>query len=228
MLNCISINQFASWTFALPAESKTMMRDNDIRRELDSLLHWRHSYENDTLIRHEMGLCANRRRIDIAVINGEISGYEIKSDADRLTRLARQAHTYELVLDRATLVTTQRHLKKAEDILPTWWGITLARPDHGLITLDVVRDAHTNTAQDPISIAQLLWREEAMQELKALGLSKGLSKTPRHYVWLELAQAIPIDDLRRIVRERLKGRQDWPGGLPRGQSDGTRSSITTR
>ena len=36
----------------------------------------------------------------MAVIGQEISGYEIKSDADSLTRLAGQAQDYGLVLDR--------------------------------------------------------------------------------------------------------------------------------
>ena len=96
------------------------MNDGDIRRTLEQRLRKRHAGEPGTLIRHEMGICAGRRRIDVAVIDREISGYEIKSDADSLTRLAGQARDYGLVLDRATLVTAPRHLEKAERTIPDW------------------------------------------------------------------------------------------------------------
>ena len=45
------------------------MRDSDIRLALDKLLRKRHANEPDTIIRHEVGLCAGKRRIDIAIIN---------------------------------------------------------------------------------------------------------------------------------------------------------------
>jgi hypothetical protein len=42
--------------------------------------------------------------VDVAVINGEIHGYELKSERDTLERLPRQVEVYSAVLGRATLV----------------------------------------------------------------------------------------------------------------------------
>jgi hypothetical protein len=178
------------------------MRDGDIRRELDALLRKRYAGDLNTLIRHEMGLCAGQRRIDVALLNGEISGYEIKSDEDTLFRLLGQADVYGRVLDRVTLVTTSRHQEKSMGLLPLWWGIIVARQERGRVTLETVREPDINNELDSFALAQLLWRDEALEELKTRGLSKGFSKKARHYVWLELAQAVSIEELRVLVRAR--------------------------
>ena len=185
------------------------MNDGDIRRTLEQSLRKQHAGEPGTLIRHEMGICAGRRRIDVAVIGREISGYEIKSDADSLTRLAGQARDYGLVLDRATLVTAPRHLEGAERTLPSWWGITLAhRPEAALETL---RKPGANPGADPFALAQLLWRAEAMEELKSRGLARGLSKKARHHVWKTLAESLPRGEIRDLVIRRLTSRPLWTG-----------------
>lgn len=188
------------------------LRDNDIRRRLDDELSRLHSDDPETLIRHELGLCAGARRVDVAVVNGELAGYEIKSDEDTLARLAGQSEVYGRVLDRAIVVTTTRHVDQCTEQLPVWWGVTVAETDHGQVVLHSVRAPQLNVAVDPFAVAQLLWREEALQELRERGLGRGLSAKARHYVWLALSEAVPLDDLKGIVRRRLKERPDWSGG----------------
>ncbi|MBI2855522.1 MAG: sce7726 family protein [Chloroflexi bacterium] len=195
------------------------MRDSDIRLALHDLLWTKHGSEPDTLIRHEVGLCAGKRRIDVALVNGELAGYEIKSDEDTLSRLAGQAEAYGRVLDRAILVTTKRHLGDALAELPNWWGVIVAHEEHGVILLESIRDPGLNDRHDMFSLAQLLWREEALEELRLRDKGHGLSKKARYYVWAALAAAVSPNDLRSIVRARLKARQEWPGGqlrLPNG------------
>ncbi len=188
------------------------MRDSDIRLELHSLLRAKHSSEPDTLIRHEVGLCAGKRRIDVAVINGELAGYEIKSDEDTIIRLAGQAEAYGRVLDRAVLVTTNRHLNDARALLPNWWGIMVASAEQGDIRFERVREPGLNDQYDALSLAQLLWRDEALEELRLHDKGQGLAKKARYYVWTALVTAVSLDELRSIVRARLKARPEWPGG----------------
>jgi hypothetical protein len=188
------------------------MRDGDIRRSLAHRLHATHSDDPDTLIRHELGICAGARRIDMAVINGEIAGYEIKSDEDTLTRLSGQVEAYGRVLDRAALVTTDRHLDKATARVPAWWGVFVARQESDTISITATREPCLNHERDPFAVAQLLWRGEALAILRELGLATGLSRKARHYVWLALTEALPVNDLYSRVRETIKARQDWPGG----------------
>lgn len=193
------------------------MRDTDIREALTRRLERSHAHDPHTLIRHELGVQQGRRRIDVAVINGELTGYEIKSDHDTLARLGGQAHAYGEVLDRLWLVTTSRYVQPASAMLPAWWGILLAttrsEDGHGAsgkVSLRIVRRARLNVAQNSFAVAQLLWRDEALDVLRELDLHRGLSKKARWYVWERLADSVELGDLRGIVRDRLKARLEWP------------------
>src|SRR3990172_9569406 len=94
------------------------LADSDIRPALKALLSGRHSKERGTFILDELGICRGQVRVDIAVVNGIVHGYEIKSDRDSLRRLGAQVDLYGKVLNRATLVVGQRHLKEALDVVP--------------------------------------------------------------------------------------------------------------
>jgi hypothetical protein len=63
-----------------------------------------------------------------------------------------------------------------------------------------------------MSLAQLLWRDEALDELRQRGQARGLSAKARHYVWERLADVVPLEELRAVVRLRLKARSEWSGG----------------
>ena len=76
------------------------MRDLDARTAIRRQLHAAHSADPDTRIVEEMGIWSGSVRIDIAVINGELSGFELKSDRDTLERLPNQADLYSRVFDR--------------------------------------------------------------------------------------------------------------------------------
>src|SRR5713101_199447 len=102
------------------------MRDPEIRRQL------RHRLENEfgndptALILDELGVCCGRVRADMAVVNGELKGFEIKSDQDTLLRLRSQASVYCRVFDTISIVVAARHLEKTRKIVPAWWGILVA------------------------------------------------------------------------------------------------------
>jgi hypothetical protein len=63
------------------------------------------------LIVEEFG--CNSARTDIAVINGSLHAFEIKSDSDSLDRLPSQIEAYQGVFEYITLVCGSRLLKRA-------------------------------------------------------------------------------------------------------------------
>ena len=65
------------------------------------------------------------------------------------------------------------------DLLPTWWGVMVAKQHQGRIVFEEVRRPAVNTDLDPFALSQMLWRGEALEELRAKGLSKGLSNKAR-------------------------------------------------
>ncbi|WP_131739354.1 sce7726 family protein [Actinomadura roseirufa] len=190
--------------------------ERQLRQSLLTLLEDRHRDDADTVIRHEMGLCSGARRVDLAVINGDLAGFEIKSDQDTLERLAGQAADYGRVLDRVTLVTTDRYLAHAAVLVPEWWGLVRAVPadreEAGTVELSEVRAAGVNTGQEPFAVAQLLWRDEALAILRARDQHKGVQRERRWLVWERLAAVVPLPELRRLVCAQLRARRTWPGG----------------
>ena len=87
--------------------------DPEIRQALRFRLSIEHAKQPDTVFIEEFGICRGQGRIDLAVVNSFLHGYEIKSDRDSLRRLDNQIELYSKVLDRATIVVGKRHLSEA-------------------------------------------------------------------------------------------------------------------
>ncbi|MFH2029620.1 MAG: sce7726 family protein [Bacteroidota bacterium] len=66
----------------------------------------------------ELDLCSGLSRIDVAVINGVIHGYEIKSEEDTLKRLPIQMSFYNKSLEKITVATNPVHLNKIKEFVP--------------------------------------------------------------------------------------------------------------
>jgi hypothetical protein len=183
------------------------MRDLDIRLQLHAELAQR--FVGD-IIRSEFGLCLGQTRVDVAVVNCYLHGYEIKSERDNLARLPAQIDLYDRVLDYSTIVCNGRHLERILDLVPRSWGIVQAAGRTGRVTLNSVREPIINRSPDPLAIAQLLWRAEAAQILTARG-EQVKSKETRWDLWDRLA-AMPLQTLQGQVRLALKERRPWPTG----------------
>jgi hypothetical protein len=185
-----------------------------IRAALRSSLVREHAGD-DAMIVDELGLSQAGARIDLAVINGALNGYEIKSDVDRLVRLPRQQCAYDRVFDYTTIVVGSKHHDAASALVPEWWGITEARADGNGVELVVRREAARNARIDVVAIAALLWRTELLAELVDLGCPEGTSSKTRPWLVDRLCANASSEDVRRRVRERLKARVGWRSPRPR-------------
>ncbi len=159
-----------------------------------------------TVILDELGLCQGDVRVDVAAVNGELSGFEIKSPSDTLTRWPRQRRFYSRVVDRAWLVASERALAKANP--PHWWGQIAVFELDDRLALRVVKEGAINPSPDPLAIAKLLWRDEALEALKNAGRAKGVITKPRAVIWRRLIESVPLDDLRAAARAALKRRPE--------------------
>lgn len=150
------------------------MRDAEIRSALqDWIVGQRHL--STTGITHEFKIPRPSARADIAVINGELVGYEIKSDHDTLYRLPRQIRSFNVIFDRIHLVTTDRHLEPASAIIPLWWGIL--RLDPGKTTPKTIRRAKINPLRKIENLVHTLSNGELLQLLHSMNVAvKGSSK----------------------------------------------------
>lgn len=185
------------------------MRDKDVRAALLRELELKHGHEDGTRVVEEMGVWSGSVRIDVAVINGSLSGFELKSDRDTLDRLPLQAEIYSQVFDHVSLVVGERHAARATEHVPRWWGVVIAVERHGSVVLSPVRDALPNPAVDPYLVAQLLWKDEGLAILAEHGPAAGWRSRRVREIHHHLARELTIDELRAAVREVLKRREGW-------------------
>lgn len=178
--------------------------DADVRHLLKEYLDA--SHDSETCVLDELGLCQGDVRVDVAAVNGELSGFEIKSPSDTLARWPRQCRFYSRVVDRAWLVAPAKTLDKAR--APEWWGQIAVFELDDRLGLRVLRAASINPRPDALSIAKLLWRDEALAVLEHAGRARGVMTKSRKLIWKRLIDCVPLDELRSAVRAALKKRPD--------------------
>jgi hypothetical protein len=210
------------------ASKPAFLRDKEVRQALHGKVLREHHGQPNTLVLDELGLRHGTCRVDIAVVNGFLHGYEIKSDADTLDRLPGQVEVYGKVLDRATLVVGQRHVEKARVYLPNWWGIkVVCSGPRGGIEFDPVQAVQMNPSIDPLALAELLWRPEVIEILTARGVAPKVLRQSRGALYKHLADIMPLPELRTTIRQRLKDRARWRGHRPPSSDDGSLIPIPT-
>ncbi|QTO43335.1 sce7726 family protein [Burkholderia latens] len=164
----------------------------------------------NALVVEELGLEHGACRVDIAVVNGVIHGYELKSDADTLHRLPLQIDAYSRALDKATLVVSERHHAEAAKLLPSWWGIKVSHVGpRGAVHIETERAATMNPDISAFHVAHLLWRDEALAILEAFETDKRVLRGNKRVLYTLLAQHLSLSSLRAQVRDALKRRTNW-------------------
>lgn len=182
--------------------------DSDIRQPLHRWLTIAHAECADTEILHEMKMPRPSARIDLAVINGELAGFEIKSDLDTLTRLRRQAPAFNAVFDRVYLVTTDRHAAAAKSAVPDWWSILLPAPETsgGVNQFEVAQRGGTNPAVDLEAVVHVLLRKEMLDILDGHNLTRGRRAQSREILISAILTELSQAEIKQAVREALKWR----------------------
>jgi len=186
------------------------LADANIRPALRTLVMAGRRCNADAAIIEELGLCRGQVRVDLAVVDGTIHGYEIKSDRDSLRRLAAQAELYSRVLDRATLVLGAKHVAEALDIVPEWWGIMRFEATVDGVRFKTMRRGRRNPDRDPRSLVELLWLDEALALLEKHNATRGVKGKPRRFVWDRVCGTVKPGEIAAAVCERLRFRAMLP------------------
>lgn len=184
------------------------MCDVDIRGPLLEKLRMQndgHAYR----IIPEMSVCDGEARIDIAVANGNLCGYEIKSDVDTLERLFSQSESYCKTFDKIYIVVGEKYKDIIADYIPGWWGIYVAHYNrYNKVTISERKRAKRNRGISAESLLELLWKEEIEALLKTHGI-RSISGKNRRILRKIAVDSIPLSEIRDFTRETLKTRTDW-------------------
>lgn len=181
-----------------------MTRDVDIRKALLANLGVKYSDSSHDLIVEEFG--CKTARADVAVINGFLHAYEIKSDSDSLDRLPSQIDAYQGVFEFVTLICGRRLLERARTTIPKWWGLQKAEFTDGSVLIHELRTAKPNPNQNPFAVARMLWKTEALAVLRRFGHRGVTSRCTADEVWNAVAAHVPIAELTNEVRQAIKAR----------------------
>lgn len=189
----------------------TYMPTNDkiIRSALIHELKEHNRFKEHTRVIPELTLPNESVRVDVAVVNGIMHGYELKSDRDTLERLNSQILAYSAVFDKVTLVVGKKHIIEALGLVPEWWGITIAKSMEALshAILIPVREASNNPEPNLEAIVNLLWKDEALECLLKIGKANGLKSKPKDTICKALIEHTDPIDLKAIVRDTLINRR---------------------
>ncbi|MDJ1494516.1 sce7726 family protein [Cytophagaceae bacterium DM2B3-1] len=188
------------------------MKANDILLVLQNELK-KSKDTSETRILKELHFCNGESIADLAVINGELTAFEIKSDADSLVRLPNQIKNYNKVFDYITIVTGETHLKKVSSLVPDFWGIWLIKIQDGILVSEIVRKQNKNHEINAFALAQFLWKDEILDLLKKRNLHKGMQAKRKWLLWKFLVENFTLDELSLEVKNYLIKRANWKGGI---------------
>jgi hypothetical protein len=162
------------------------------------------------LVIEELGLERGSSRIDVAIVNDRLTGFEIKSDHDTVDRFTNQIHAYNRVFEEVSLVASESFIERAAEIVPSWWGLFAARSDeNGTLNFVCTRQPCTNPARDPHSIAMLLWKSEAADVLAHQCNLKVPARWGAATLHSELSRLLSVECLQEFVASKLMARKEW-------------------
>jgi hypothetical protein len=189
---------------------KNNLDDKAIRSKILTSLYHENVQSKGTIIIEELDLCLGEARIDLAVINGIAKGIEIKSDKDSLDRLKHQILVYNKVFDVMEIVIGESHRESVLNMVPDWWGVSVVvLKNSNQLVYNKIRGSKVNKAKDPLSVIQLLWKNEALWLLEQKNLASRYKNKSRDEIWTQLLNFFQNEELFKFVNQCLKMRQNW-------------------
>ncbi len=159
----------------------------------------------DAVLINEMVVGGFSRRADIAVANGKLMVFEIKSDLDTLRRLPGQLEVYQQRFDKVTVVTTSRFVKEVIDSSCEAVEILEASVNaSGQATLKTIRRGKTREIRAKAMLASFLTKVDLVSMLKAVGIAASTNQARDDL--LAAMEKLPIKDVRASVLAAIKAR----------------------
>lgn len=185
------------------------VKEKDIKAALVDWLYARGMVENAVII-NEMVVANWSRRADIAVANGRLYGFEIKSEADSLRRLSGQIDTFSQYFDKVTIVAASKFIREIVNSYPDSIGVLEVYRDAAGLKIRQVRSGRINEIKDHSVIAGHLTKNEIETYLRVREVSsfvtrnrseleKFFAKTP-----LKSAKQYLLDSLKKRYRDTFE------------------------
>jgi hypothetical protein len=159
---------------------------------------------DDAVLINEMVYANWTRRADLAVANGHLHAFEIKSDFDSLRRLEGQIAVYLERFDKLTLVVASKFLDEVLASVPSRVAVWNVFEDKSDVKISVVRAGRQEKIENHDVLIGYLLRDELYHFLTARKLVVRRTDSRTHLV--TLARTQPLSSLRAYVLQALKAR----------------------
>lgn len=178
-----------------------MLDERDIKAAVIDRLFNTGALKNAVLI-NEMVYANWSRRADLAVANGHLHAFEIKSDLDSLRRLQGQIGIYLQRFDKLTLVVSPKFVDTIIATTPTRVAVWSACWEDKGIKIKVVRSGKQEKIEDRDVLIDYFLRDELYLFLSSRGVTVRRS-APRSEL-VKLAKEQPVSKLREYLLHSLK------------------------
>jgi hypothetical protein len=186
------------------------MRDQVVRAAFHRQVLKDEHNKPDTFVIDELGLRNGEIRADIAVVNGKMIGYEIKTAKDTLLRLNNQMVAYNEVFDHVYIITAPNHLEKVINFIPEWWGVYLIdTKDGNACSFILYRKAQLNKCRKTLGLVQLLWKNEVLEILNSIMKCDVKPSVTKEDLYDILSNICASERLSKMVIQYLKMRVGW-------------------
>lgn len=175
-----------------------MLKDKDIREPLFEF--FEEQYEKVRIIEEKtMG----KSRADVLmVLEDELVGVEIKSDADTYSRLSRQVKDYDKYFDRNYVVAGSRHAHHVHEHVPKWWGIITVEEVQGACDFYILREAEKNPKRKMAHKIKILWRPE-LANLQKKNKMPAYKQKSKDFVRKKILEKVSEEQLQKQISNEL-------------------------
>ncbi len=116
---------------------------------------------------------------------------------------------YSEVFDKAFIITTHKYLEPIKKIIPSWWGIYEILDAGDSYSFKCRRDGKRNEGQNAFTIAQLLWKAEALDLAAALLQTNLKPSFTKKKIYQAICESCTQKQLSKKVLRYLKKRDNW-------------------
>lgn len=151
---------------------------NDVLKEADykiATIEWllqKGLLDDNAVLINELPVDNFNRRADLVVANGKLHAFEIKSDADSLSRLNGQINTYLSFFDKVTVVCSSKYTQKALLTLPSSVEIlelTLSKQNKR--SMKIIRRGKINRIKSPYNYLSFVEKKNLINFLRKNGFA---------------------------------------------------------
>ncbi|HBO1307400.1 sce7726 family protein [Pseudomonas aeruginosa] len=178
-----------------------MIREKDIKAALIDWLYNKGQIQ-DAVIINEMVVANWSRRADIAVANGKLYAYEIKSSADTLKRLPGQVDLFSSHFDKVTVVAAAKFIPKILESYPSHIGVLEVTDEGGAAKIKQIRAGRLNETRNTAILADFLTKTDIHSLLKSEGIS--VPSTAARSTLVQQISSLPSRSVKKYVLTRLK------------------------